>query len=111
MTDLLDEMKQCKSVQACIDLAISDAYGDYEQAYAWLTCIESMFGRYRRVFVLGDDAALDGFEVVNHATIVAVCRRGTRKARVALASVEFPDASPIEARWLSAWKRFASGKR
>ena len=44
MSDLLDEMKQCKSVKACIELAITDAYGDYEQAYAWLTCIETMSG-------------------------------------------------------------------
>ena len=92
-------------------MAITDAYGDYEQAYARLTCIETMFGRYKRVFMMGEDAALDGFEVVNDAAIVAVCRRGKRKARVDLASVEFPDASPIEARWVSAWKRFASGKR
>jgi len=111
MSDLLDEMRQCKSVKACIELAITDAYGDYEQANAWLTCIETMFGRYKRVFVIGEDAALDGFELLNDAAIVAVCRRGKRKARVALESVEFPDASPIEARWLNALKRFASGKR
>ena len=53
MSDLLDEMKQCKSVKECIELAITDAYGDYEQANAWLTCIETMFGRYKRVFVIG----------------------------------------------------------
>ena len=73
MSDLLDEMRQCKSVKACIELAITDAYGDYEQANAWLTCIETMFGRYKRVFVIGEDAALDGFELVNDAAIVAVC--------------------------------------
>jgi hypothetical protein len=36
VNDLLDEMKQCKSVRACIELALTDAYGDYEQACAWL---------------------------------------------------------------------------
>ena len=49
MDDLLDEMRQCKSVQACIDLALTDAYGEDEEAVAWLTCIEAMFGRYKRV--------------------------------------------------------------
>ena len=109
VNDLLDEMKQCKSVRACIELALTDAYGDYEQACAWLTCIETMFGRYKRAVVIGEEVTLEGFELVNDAAIVAVCRRGKRKARVALESVEFPDASPIEARWLTAWKRFASG--
>ena len=28
MDDLLDEMRQCKSVQACIELALTDAYGE-----------------------------------------------------------------------------------
>ena len=37
MDDLLDEMRQCKSEQACIDLALTDAYGEDEQAVAWLT--------------------------------------------------------------------------
>jgi len=111
MNDLLDEMKQCKSVRACIELALTDAYGDYEQAWAWLTCIETMFGRYKWVVVLGEETAIEGFELASDADIVAVCRRGKRRARIALESVEFPDASPIEARWLNAWKRFASGTR
>ncbi len=37
MDDLLDEMRRCKSVPACIDLALTDAYGDDEQAgLGWL---------------------------------------------------------------------------
>ena len=63
MDDLLDEMRQCKSVQACIDLALTDAYGEDEEAVAWLTCIEAMFGRYKRVKLLGEDVALVGFDL------------------------------------------------
>jgi hypothetical protein len=47
--DLLDEMQQGKSVQACIDLALTDAYGQDEEAVAWLTCLETMsVGRIER---------------------------------------------------------------
>ena len=49
MDDLLDEMRQCKSVRACIGLALTDAYGEEEEAVAWLTCVETMFGRFRQV--------------------------------------------------------------
>jgi hypothetical protein len=105
---LLDEMRQCKSVEACIDLALTDAYGPPEQASAWLTCIEAMFDRFDRVVVLGEEVTLEGFDLSNES-IVAVCRKGKQKARVALESVEFPELSPIEARWLKAWKRFAAG--
>jgi hypothetical protein len=35
--DLRDEMRRCKSVRACVDLALTDAYGEEEQVVAWLT--------------------------------------------------------------------------
>lgn len=108
MDDLLEEMRQCKSVQACIDLALTDAYGEEEQAVAWLTCIEEMFGRFKQVKVMGSAVALVGFDLSNHA-VVAVCRQGTRKARVTLDSVEFPELTPVEQRWLKAWKQFSTG--
>ncbi len=107
MDDLLEEMRQCKSVQACLGLALTDAYGEHEQAVAWLTCIEEMFSRFKHVKVMGSDVALVGFDLRDHA-VVAVCRQGRRKARVTLDSVEFPELTPIEQRWLKAWKRFSS---
>jgi hypothetical protein len=104
MDDLLDEMRQCKSVQACIDLALTDAYGADEQAVAWLTCIEEMLSRFKQVKLMGNDVALAGFDLSNHA-VVAVCRQGKRKVRVTLDSIEFPELTPVEKRWLQAWKR------
>ena len=107
MDDLLEEMRQCKSVQACIDQALTDAYGEEEQAVAWLTCIETMFDRFKQVKVLGRDVALLGFELRSHA-VVAVCRHGKSKAHVALDSVEFPQLTSVEQLWLKAWMRFSS---
>ena len=100
-------MQQCKSVKECIALALVDAYGEDEQAGAWLTCIGEMFGRFDRVKVMGQEVALVGFDLANGMAVVAVCRQGKRTARVALESVEFPSLTPIEARWLEAWKRFS----
>ena len=107
MDDLLDGMRHCKSVQDCIDLALTDAYGEEEQAVAWLTCIEEMFSRFNEVKLLGNPVELVGFDLSNHA-VVAVCRRDKKKARARLDSVAFPDLTPIEARWLKAWKRFSA---
>ncbi len=107
MIDLLDEMRQCKSVQACIDLALTDAYGEDEQAVAWLTCIEEMFGRFKQVKLLGEDVLLVGFDLNWHA-VIAVCNQGQREVRTTLDSIEFPDLKPGEQRWLQAWKRFSA---
>jgi hypothetical protein len=106
---LLEEMQQCKSISACIELALTDAYGEYEQAGAWLTCIEEMFGRFERVKVLAQEVTLQGFDLANDIAIVAVCRVGKRKARIALESVEFPTLTRVEKRWLKAWQQFARG--
>ena len=106
---LLAEMQQCKTVKACIELALTDAYGEYEQASAWLTCIEEMFGRFDRVKLMGEEVALQGFDLANELAVVAICRKGKKWARVALESVEFADLSPIEARWLKAWMQFSRG--
>jgi hypothetical protein len=106
MADLLDEMRQCQSVRACIDLALTDAYGEEEQAVAWLTCIEAMFGRYKQIRLMGNDAVLFGFDLRNHE-VVAVCGQGKRRARVTLDSIEFPELATVEQLWLKAWQRFS----
>jgi len=107
MTDLLEEMRGCKTVPACIDLALTDAYGADEQAVAWLTCIETMFGRFKHFRLLGADVKLVRFDLRNH-DVVAVCQQGSRKARVTFDSLEFPDPAPVEQLWLRAWKQFAA---
>jgi hypothetical protein len=100
-------MHQCKTVKACIKLALTDAYGESEEATAWLTCIEEMFGRFDRVTLLGEEVTLHGFGLANERSVVAICGRGKRRARVALESVEFADLKSIETRWLKAWTQYS----
>jgi len=107
LPSLLAEMEQCKTVKACIELALTDAYGESEEAVAWLTCIEEMFGRFDRVKILGEEVTLHGFDLANERSVVAICGKGKRRIRVALESVEFPDLTPVEARWLKAWAQFS----
>jgi hypothetical protein len=109
MPDLLAEMQQCKTVKACIALALTDAYGEYEEASAWLACIETMFERFDRVKLMGEEVTLHGFDLANELAVVAICGKGKRRARVALESIEFPNLTPIEARWLKAWMQFSRG--
>lgn len=109
MPSLLAEMQQCKTVKACIALALTDAYGESEEATAWLTCIEEMFGRFDRVKLMGEEVTLHGFDLANERAVVAICGRGKQRARVALESVEFPNLTPIETRWLKAWAQFSRG--
>ncbi len=82
MNDLLDEMRQCKSVQACIDLALTDAYGDGEQAVAWLTCIEEMFAHFKQVKLLDETVTLAGFDLNGEPPRVFRSLRGLSHAAI-----------------------------
>jgi hypothetical protein len=70
----------------------ADAYGEHQQAAAWLACIDEMFGRFDRIRLLGEEVALQGFDLENGLTVVTICKKGTRLARASLDSVEFPAA-------------------
>ena len=107
MDDLLNEMRRCKSVRACIDLALTDAHGEDEEAVAWLTCIETMFGRFKQVKLLDENVTLAGFDLNRHA-VIAVCRKGSRKVRATLDSIEFPELTPADQLWLQAWKKYSA---
>ena len=108
MAYLLDEMRHCQSVRACIEFALTDAYGEEEEAVAWLTCIDAMLGQYKQVRLLGNDVTLVGFDLRHH-DVVAVCQQGKRRARGTLDSIEFPELTPVEQLWLKAWQRFSAG--
>ena len=109
MTTLLEEMQQCKSVKACIELALTDAYGEDESAGAWLACLEELFGQADQVKVLGKNVILEGFDLADGKTVVAIFRQGKRRARATLDSLEFPALTPVQARWLKAWQQFSNG--
>ena len=110
MESLLEQMEHCKTVDECIDVATVDAYGEYEQAESWRTCIEEIFGGVKTVRALGQEVKIERFELINDLYLVAVCRKEKRLARVALVSIEFPKLTRVQRLWLKAWGVF-SGSR
>jgi hypothetical protein len=90
MKSLLEEMQQCKSVKACIELAITDAYGEDEQASAWLTCIGEMFGRFKRVNVMGHEVVLKGFDLSGGIRSWRFAKRGSTPRELHSSQSAFP---------------------
>jgi len=99
--DLISEMRKCKTIEACHEYAVMDANGEDEAAAGWLACIEEMFGKFEHAIVLGNEVALEGFDLKGHQ-IVAQCRRGHKLALVSIESVEFPRLNKSEQLWLNA---------
>ena len=109
MKSLLSEMKLCRSIKDCFEAATVDAYGEEEQAVGWLTCIQEMFDKFEHVTVLDQEVDLEGFDLANERAVVAICRKGRKKTKIALESVEFPKLSPKEKLWLEAYREWSHG--
>ena len=105
MKSLVDEMKKCKTVDDCISVATTDAYDEDEQASGWLTCMQDLFGERATAKVLDEEMKLEGFDLSGTGVVVK-CRKGNKRARVALESVEFLKPSKAEELWLKAWKEW-----
>jgi len=103
--DLISEMKKCKTIEACHECAMVDAYGDEEAAAGWLTCIDEVFRKFENVIVLGNEVVLEGFDLKGYQ-IVAKCRSGRKLAFVSLESVEFLKLNKSEKLWLDALKKW-----
>jgi hypothetical protein len=106
MEDLLSEMKRCKTVRECFEVATVDTYNEDEAASGWHACLETLFSHYDRVKVLGKEVDLEGFDLANTA-VVAICRQGNKKAKVAFESVEFPKPTAKERLWIQAWRKWS----
>lgn len=109
MDSLLDEMEACKTTQDCFDVATVDAYGEEEQASAWLACIEEKFGKFKTVLVLGEEVKLKKFDLSNSSAVVAVCEKAKKSVKIAFESLDFPNLSSKEKLWQKAWKEWSHG--
>jgi len=107
MERLLSQMKRCKLIEDCFEVATVDAYGEEEQAVGWLTCIEAMFDKFEYGRVLGQEVELEGFDLANARAVVAICGKGKKKTKIALESVDFLKLSEKESLWLKAWKKWS----
>lgn len=103
--ELISEMKKCKTVADCHEVATMDAYDEDEAAAGWLTCIEEMFSKFKHVKILGNEVILDGFDLKGRQ-VMAKCRNGRKLAFVSLESIEFPKLSKNEKLWLDSLKKF-----
>ena len=104
--EFVSDMEQCETIEDCHKFAVMDANGEEEAAMGWLTCIEEMFSKFKRVEVLENTAILDGFDLKG-LQVVATCKSKKGKlASVSLSSIEFLGLNENEKLWLDAVKNW-----
>ena len=96
------------ALDALIEEAIVDAYGDDEQRVGFLTTLQERLDMPVEVQILGAPAKVERIDEVDHQ-IVAICRSGRFRQAIPILELPLPDSRPVGAEWIEAYRRFVRG--
>lgn len=96
-------------LEALIEEAIVDAYGESEQRMGFYTMIEERLALPFETEVLGVTATVERIDLTDADEIVAVCRRGAKRQRIPILDLPLPKPPPAGAEWIEAYRRWARG--
>ena len=90
-----------------IEEATVDAYGESEQATAFLTTLEEYLPLPFGATVLGEPVTVEKIELSGVDELIAICRCRGRRQKVRLLDLELPVPRPKGAEWVAAYHRWA----
>jgi hypothetical protein len=96
-------------LEALIEEAIVDAYGEPEQRVGFLTMIEDHLDVPFDLEILGATATVERIDMTDDEQIVAVCRRGRSRQMIPVLDLPLPQPPPAGAEWIEAYRRWACG--
>ncbi len=96
-----------RRLDALIEEATVDAYGESEQATAFLTMLEEHLALPFGATVLGEAVVVVKIDLSGADELVAMCRRRGLRQKVCLLDLELPVPRPKGAEWVAAYQRWA----
>ena len=96
-------------LEALIEEAIVDAYGEDEQKVGLLTMIQEHLSLPFSVNILGVEAVVEKVDMTRDGRIVAVCRRDGAKQRIEILDLPLPKPAPTGAEWIAAYSYWRRG--
>ena len=90
-----------------IEEATVDAYGESEQATAFLTVLEEYLALPFGATVAGEAVIVEKIDLRGADELIASCRRRGKRAKVRLLDVELPVPRPKGAEWVAAYHRWS----
>jgi hypothetical protein len=96
-----------RRLDALIEEATVDAYGDSEQATAFLTVIEESLALPFGATVLGEAVVVEKIDLSGADELIAICRRRGKRQKVRLLDLELPVPRLKGAEWVAAYHRWA----
>ncbi|MEP7346225.1 MAG: calcium-binding protein [Gemmatimonadaceae bacterium] len=96
-----------RRLDALIEEATVDAYGESEQATAFLTMLEEHLAFPFGATVLGEAVVVENIDLSGADELIAICRRGGKRQKVRLLDLELPVSRPKGAEWIAAYHRWS----
>ena len=96
-------------LEALIEEAVVDAYGDEEQTVGFFTMIEEHLALPFSVSIMGVEAVVEKVDRSRDGRIVAVCRRDGVRQRIEILDLPLPKPTPAGAEWIAAYSHWRRG--
>jgi hypothetical protein len=96
-------------LEALIEEAIVDAYGQDEQKVGLLTMMQEHLSLPFSVNILGVEAVVEKVDMTRDGRIVAVCQRDGMKQRIEILDLPLPKPAPVGAEWIAAYSYWRRG--
>lgn len=96
-------------LEALIEEAVVDAYGDEKQTCGFFTMIEEHLTLPFTACIFGAEAVVEKVDMTRDGRIVAVCQRDGMKQRIEILDLPLPKPAPVGAEWIAAYSYWRKG--
>jgi len=96
-------------LEALIEEAVVDAYGDDEQKVGLLTMMQEHLALPFSVSILGVEATVEKVDMTRDGRVIAVCQRNGIRQRIEILDLPLPKPAPAGAEWIAAYSHWRRG--
>ncbi|MGB6449885.1 MAG: calcium-binding protein [Steroidobacteraceae bacterium] len=97
-------------LNALIEEAIVDAYGESEQRVAFYTMLDERLETPFNTKILGVAVTVERIDMTDDEQIVVICRNGRTRQSVPILDLPLRSPRPVGAEWIEAYRSWAGGK-
>jgi hypothetical protein len=98
-------------LEALVEEAIIDAYGESEQRVGFLTMLEDRLAVPFTTDILGASVRVERVDLNDAEEIVAICRRGRQRQLIPIVDLPLPSPAPVGWEWIEAYRHWVRGGR
>src|SRR5437762_13851142 len=100
-----------RQLEALMEEALIDAYGESEQRVGFLTMLENHLAVPFTTNILGIPVRVERVDLNDAEEIVAVCRRERQRQVIAILNLPLPSPPPVGWEWIEAYRHWVRGRR